>query len=205
MKLHLPNGLRKAVMACMAAVATLTTTIGTGIIAGGAVTYMLAAQQAEAADETFTMSDLATGATNSAMDRSYRYVGTQTVYEFSGVDQQGIKDIIDEKLLPKFKKDNNSGCVTIAAWVNPDTNAPMSVLSYGGNGKGFTFLIDESGKLALEKRTGGSTLYTSDCQVSANAWTLIALTLNFANSKLMFISGENDSDFISYDKPDTPG
>ncbi|MBQ9094816.1 MAG: hypothetical protein IJY53_00585 [Akkermansia sp.] len=49
MKLHLPNGLRKAVMACMAAISTLTTTIGTGIITGGAVTYMLAAvPQAEA-------------------------------------------------------------------------------------------------------------------------------------------------------------
>jgi len=57
MKLHLPNGLRKAVMACMAAVATLTTTIGTGIIAGGAVTYMLAAvPQAHAAYEWKTNS-----------------------------------------------------------------------------------------------------------------------------------------------------
>lgn len=51
MKLHLPKGLRKAVMACMAALTTLTSTVGTGIISGGAVTYILAVPQAEASFE----------------------------------------------------------------------------------------------------------------------------------------------------------
>ena len=48
MKLHLPKKLFAAVMACMATFSGITTTVGTGVIAGGVATYMFAGAQAQA-------------------------------------------------------------------------------------------------------------------------------------------------------------
>lgn len=53
MKLHLPTNLRAALLACLAATATLATSLGTGTIAGGALIVSLASgsrAQAEAGD-----------------------------------------------------------------------------------------------------------------------------------------------------------
>ena len=52
MKLHLPKGLRSAVLACMAVVGGLTTTVGTGFIAGGALTIAFAGAQVSATEYT---------------------------------------------------------------------------------------------------------------------------------------------------------
>ena len=48
MKLHLPKGLRSAVLACMAVVGGFATTVGTGVIAGGAITIAFSTPQAYA-------------------------------------------------------------------------------------------------------------------------------------------------------------
>ncbi len=50
MKLHLPSMLRKAVLSCMAAVASLSTTVATGVLTGGVVAWAIAAQQAQAGE-----------------------------------------------------------------------------------------------------------------------------------------------------------
>ena len=52
MKLHLPKKLFAALMACMATFSGLSTTIGTGFIAGGAMTIAFVAQEARAEDAT---------------------------------------------------------------------------------------------------------------------------------------------------------
>ena len=48
MKLHLPTRLRSAVIACITAVAAVASTVGTGVLATGAVAYTMAASQAMA-------------------------------------------------------------------------------------------------------------------------------------------------------------
>ena len=48
MKLHLPKLLRNAVLACITAVAGVSTTVGTAAFTGGVVAFALA-QQAQAA------------------------------------------------------------------------------------------------------------------------------------------------------------
>ena len=52
MKLHLPKLLRKAVIACMTAVVSIGTTVGTGVVGMGAVTYMVVGATAAAAEYT---------------------------------------------------------------------------------------------------------------------------------------------------------
>lgn len=49
MKLHLPKGLRSAVLACMAVVGGFATTVGTGVVTGGVLSIAFAGAQAEAA------------------------------------------------------------------------------------------------------------------------------------------------------------
>ena len=52
MKLHLPKLLRNSVLACIAAVASITTTtVGTATFTGGVVAFALASQQAQAAND----------------------------------------------------------------------------------------------------------------------------------------------------------
>ena len=46
MKLHLPTRLRSAVIACITAVAAVASTVGTGVLATGAIAYTMAASQA---------------------------------------------------------------------------------------------------------------------------------------------------------------
>ena len=53
MKLHLPKGLRSAVLACFAVVSGFATTVGTGVIVGGTMTAAFVAPQAQA-DYTWT-------------------------------------------------------------------------------------------------------------------------------------------------------
>ena len=48
MKLHLPNLLRKAVIACMTVVSGVSTTVATGAFMGGAAIFAISAQQAQA-------------------------------------------------------------------------------------------------------------------------------------------------------------
>lgn len=55
MKLHLPTRLRAAVLACITAVAALSTTIGTGVVTVGSVTYVMAASQAQAIEYSGTI------------------------------------------------------------------------------------------------------------------------------------------------------
>ena len=52
MKLHLPKLLRNAVLACITAVAGISTTVGTAAITGGVVTFAMSQQQAAAATPT---------------------------------------------------------------------------------------------------------------------------------------------------------
>ena len=54
MKLHLPKGLRTAVIACITAVSGFSFTVTSGVLAGGAVAYSLAASRALAEDVTTT-------------------------------------------------------------------------------------------------------------------------------------------------------
>lgn len=58
MKLHLPKGLRSAVLACMAVVSGIATTVGTGFVAGGAMTIVIAGAQVAATE--YVNPDLAT-------------------------------------------------------------------------------------------------------------------------------------------------
>ena len=53
MKLHLPKGLRSAVLACMAIVSSIATTMGTSLVAGGALAITFSVPQAQA--ETYTV------------------------------------------------------------------------------------------------------------------------------------------------------
>ncbi|MBQ7023987.1 MAG: hypothetical protein IJN29_10415, partial [Akkermansia sp.] len=55
MKLHLPKSLRRAVLSCLALAGSLSTTIGTGFIAGGAVTIAFVTQEVGAEVPTPTV------------------------------------------------------------------------------------------------------------------------------------------------------
>ena len=54
MKLHLPKLLRNSVLACIAAVASVTTSVGTATYIGGTVAFVMAGQQAVAETTTLT-------------------------------------------------------------------------------------------------------------------------------------------------------
>ncbi|MBR1997861.1 MAG: hypothetical protein IJ993_05560, partial [Akkermansia sp.] len=83
MKLHLPKGLRKAVMACMAALTTLTTTVGTGIITGGAIVFTAHTANAEAL-------------TNDAAEITENItIGEGNSYELNSTGNQVVKATID--------------------------------------------------------------------------------------------------------------
>ncbi len=54
MKLHIPTGLRAALLSCYAVVASLSTTVATSSLALGTLSYVLLENRAQAADVTFT-------------------------------------------------------------------------------------------------------------------------------------------------------
>lgn len=98
MKLHLPTRLRSAVLACFAAVASLSPTLASGVIGGAAVMFALSGQQAQAENVAYSgtiytfngfregASDMAYGKyveTTQAEDGSFTLTGT-TVEDASG-------------------------------------------------------------------------------------------------------------------------
>ena len=81
MKLHLPNQLRAALLACMAVAASFSTTIATGTITGGALIATLAVSQQAQAD-TFTLES----STNSAVNLTTGTKDSES-YEYTAQDQ----------------------------------------------------------------------------------------------------------------------
>ncbi|MBR5186327.1 MAG: hypothetical protein IKW19_08530, partial [Akkermansia sp.] len=71
MKLHLPKLLRKAVIACMTAAVSIGTTVGTGVIATGALSVAFSSTSAYAATTAYTSSSagIATGNASMKLDK----------------------------------------------------------------------------------------------------------------------------------------
>ncbi|MBQ7022335.1 MAG: autotransporter-associated beta strand repeat-containing protein, partial [Akkermansia sp.] len=91
MKLHLPKKLFAALMACMATFSGLSTTIGTGFIAGGAMTIAFVAQEAGAYVNTTydypVVETLTGGATVTPTENTY-YTVTDTTKHYT-ISQNG--------------------------------------------------------------------------------------------------------------------
>ena len=93
MKLHLPKSLRRAVLSCLALAGSLSTTIGTGFIAGGAVTIAFVTQEAKAAPND-GVRDTITITTNNA-DISNEYYGSEDEITFDLTDSNGHLKMAD--------------------------------------------------------------------------------------------------------------
>ncbi len=85
MKLHLPSMLRKAVLSCMAAVASLSTTVATGVLTGGVVAWAIAAQQAQAGE---WIADT----TSPEMYDCYKFTGADDATNLDITDGEHVKD-----------------------------------------------------------------------------------------------------------------
>ena len=164
-------------LACIAAVASITTTVGTATFTGGVVAFALASQQTQAAVLTSlaTMSDLVTTGSKGAgvIDNSgdgytsYIFHGQGSI---TGITNQGVVDALDAE----------SGYVTIAAWVRSDSATGVkSIFSYGAQSNGFKFCVSNetlqyTDKGVADRAVGGT--------ITAGEWTLVALTINVDNS-----------------------
>ena len=173
MKLHLPKLLRNAVLACIAAVAGITTTLGTAAFTGGVVAFTLAQQRAVAADAVtlVTMAELVSAGTlgegvsgySTSRGSSYTFNGSGAIL---GITSSALVDALE----------SNSGYVTIAAWVNPTTaGGEHSIFGYGAQNNGFKFATKND---KLQYTTKGRADHNSQVSYAANEWTLVAITLN---------------------------
>ena len=173
MKLHLPKLLRNAVLACIAAVAGITTTLGTAAFTGGVVAFTLAQQRAVAADAVTlaTMAELVSAGTigtgvdgySTALGSSYTFNGNGAIL---GITSSALVDALE----------SNSGYVTIAAWVNPTTaGGEHSIFGYGAQNNGFKFATKGD---KLQCTTKGRADHNSQVSYAANEWALFAITLN---------------------------
>ncbi len=84
MKLHLPRGLRTAVLSCYAVFAPLTTTLATSTLSVGIVSYTLLQEQACAADVTFT------GPSGSVLQELTGWEGTNNVLIFAAGSENAV-------------------------------------------------------------------------------------------------------------------
>ena len=113
MKLHLPNGLRKAVMACMAALTTLTTTVGTGIITGGAVTYIMAAPQAEAVTQWSLTDKITTNASDTVGFYADPNTGTPIEVNKADITNESLRNRPIVQIAPETNQQTTNVNVTL--------------------------------------------------------------------------------------------
>ena len=155
MKLHLPNGLRKAVLACMAAAAVVYSTT----VASAALTTV--------ADMASLVSTGTAGA--GVMNLS---TGSDTVYKFS--NSGAILNISNSNVITALS--GNTGFVTIAAWINQNDGAEDSIFSVGGQNNGFKFAL-KSDYLQLTTK-GVADKNATGMTTTENTWTLVAVTID---------------------------
>ncbi len=199
MKLHLPKLLRNAVLACITAVAGISTTLGTAAFTGGVVAFALAPQQAVAADMVTlaTMAELVSAGTlgegvsgySTSRGSSYTFNGSGAIL---GITNAALVDALE----------SNSGYVTIAAWVNPATaSGEHSIFGYGAQSNGLK-LATKGDK--LQYTTKGRADFNTDVPYAADVWTLVALTLNVGDgtgSVLMAGEGSQTMDLGEWAVP----
>ena len=193
MKLHLPKGLRSAVLACMAVVGGFATTVGTGIVAGGALTFALAAvPQAQAAYTTYTMSDLVGAAgtvSEGVIDHSSEYSDSLPVYAMPDGINDAIYGIVDAELSSAIR--SNTGYVTVAAWVNPDAlNGNQTVFSYGAQSNGFKLCITGDGTLKVTTKGSVDADNGTVTINPAGSWTLVGVVLDLGADTASYIVGD---------------
>ena len=175
MKLHLPKLLRNSVLACIAAVASITTTtVGTATFTGGVVAFALASQQAQAATLTqiATMSELVGAATDIDSSVINKSTADYTSYHFDG--SGAILNISNQDVLAAIT--SSSHYVVIAAWVKPDeTTGVKSIFGYGGQSDGFKFAINGTGLQHTAKGVADNEIAAAG--VRAGEWQLVGITL----------------------------
>ena len=164
-------------MACMAVVASLSTTVGTGIIAGGTVTYMLAAPQAQAElTELVDQAGLITSASTTQGTGVYSNAD-MSVSRFSGTG--AYLNITNQDIADKMA--GGTGFVTIAVWVKtPKGSASQSYVGIGGQNDGFKVAqngnyMQVTTKAVKDENFTGMTL-------NANTWTLVAFSIDLDQS-----------------------
>ncbi len=194
MKLHLPKGLRSAVLACMAVVTGFATTVGTGVAVGGAMTIAFAASQAQAEVTTYTMADLVSKATTvseGVVNVTDTHLGVTSYYIPAG-HENAICGIADAELSAAIQ--SNTGYLTVAAWVCPDTlTGTQTVFSYGGQGDGFKLCL--SGNQLKVTTKGAKDGALSGTTIGSDVlWTLVGVTLNLGDNSGTYLVGDQVTD-----------
>ncbi|MBR2125348.1 MAG: autotransporter domain-containing protein [Akkermansia sp.] len=194
MKLHLPKGLRSAVLACMAVVTGFATTVGTGVAVGGAMTIVFAASQAQAEVTTYTMAELVSKATTvseGVVNVTDTHLGVTSYYIPAG-HANAICGIADADLSAAIQSD--TGYLTVAAWVCPDALAGnQTVFSYGGQNNGFKLSLSGNQLKATTKGAKDGNL--SGTTIGSDVlWTLVGVTLNLGDNSGTYLVGDQVTD-----------
>ena len=167
MKLHLPTGLRAAIIAALTAVG-----------------FTLSQAQAANLSKVITMSDMISTATptgGAAVSDTWQMTGN-VVYEFDGTGY--LSGISNQELLNALTS-SATNYVTVAAWINPTSHAAGnsgdggSIFGYGGQSNGVK-VIDQGGSLKMTTKGkadfNGSKAAGIDLDTST--WQLVAVTFH---------------------------
>ena len=162
MKLHLPTGLRAALLAAFACVSG---------------TFASATELTTVA----TMQDMVehAGISSATVSTSWVMSG-DLVYSFSG--SSSFLGNISTDALTSVMSDLNTNYVTVAAWVNPAvakvSGDGCSVFSYGAQNDGAKLIIHENGNLKFTTKGKADFATSSGATVPKNDWTLVAVTFH---------------------------
>ncbi len=149
-----------------------------------------------------TMTELVSAGTlGEGVSLDTSYTSASTVYDFTG--SGAITGISSESVRDAVNQD--TGWITIAAYINPDAVSNIqSIFGYGAQQDGFKFATNGS---ALQFTTKGvSDIQVSGNDVTAGAWTLVAVTINLAGGSdsryLVGDSGFYTRDFGTWTDPE---
>ena len=189
MKLHLPNGLRAALLAALC------------VCSGSASAELTTVA---------TMQQMLDGAgIVSATESTLWSLDNGLVYTFTG-SNSFIGNISTDQLT-SVMSDLNTNYVTVAAWVNVATQKVSgdgcSVFGYGGGGDGVK-LIDNNGNLKFTTKSSADFTPSSSGSIALDTWTLVAVTFhqNGDNYEVhYFIDGAESSASAKKAKDSTAG
>lgn len=189
MKLHLPNGLRAALLAALC------------VCSGSASAELTTVA---------TMQQMLDGAgIVSATESTLWSLDNGLVYTFTG-SNSFIGNISTDQLT-SVMSDLNTNYVTVAAWVNVATQKVSgdgcSVFGYGGGGDGVK-LIDNNGNLKFTTKSSADFTPSSSGSIALDTWTLVAVTFhqNGDNYEVhYFIDGAESSASAKKAKDPTAG
>ena len=184
-------------MVCMAALTTLSTTVGTGIIAGGAITYMLTAQQAEAEVVKIANQEALMSSSTASVGNGVIINGNTAMLTGGGA----ITNITSDAMLSAMA--GGTGYITITAWVKtPKPNAQQCYFGIGGQNDGIKFAQYQNYMQVTTK--GVSDENFTGMGLTNNTWTLVAFSINLSESGTSKCYRINEGDTVAESRDFTP-